>query len=101
MAHKNNTSTNRRVCIAITSGTDSCKVSAVKLISAMPPGIMPNVKERESSHVSHPSPAAAAPAIIIIKQVDKKLRAKKPGAYLKKDLSKKHPRLLPIINCPN
>ena len=34
---KNNTNNNRITCIAVTNGTDSCRVSAVRLISAMPP----------------------------------------------------------------
>jgi hypothetical protein len=66
---RNSTNSSRITCIAVTSGTDSCRVSAVRLISAIPPGIMPRVSERRSRWVSALKPSAAAVAISMVNAV--------------------------------
>jgi hypothetical protein len=53
---RNSTNSSRITCIAVTSGTDSCRVSAVRLISAIPPGIIPRSANADPDGSARSSP---------------------------------------------
>ena len=80
---RNSTNNKRITCIAVTNGTDNCRVSAVRLISAIPPGIMPSVSERKSRCVNALNPTAADVASNMVNAVPINVRAMNEGARRK------------------
>src|SRR5690554_1221764 len=80
---KNITSNSRATCSAVTSATDRCSASAVRLSSVIPPGISPRVNPATSTSVKRPSSQAPAAAANMAVTANSSTRSRNAGALRK------------------